>query len=422
MRSIFDQYKHPENRLTHALACCLNEDRKLLRHFIAWVTGKQLSRIPRHLEIVEQQLPGEGETLTEEEAEDRGLPDAWIHDGEEWSLIIESKVAAPLSNDQLIRHNKTALKRGYEDIQLLAICVIKPGRKLPMNTLFKKWLEVYSWLIRQSAYSEWASRMARYIEAAEAKMTIEGYLKEGTMTVFSGIPFNDKNPYTYIEAKRILSLAMEQLRQRKDLRKMLQINYKSEGRKAITGKNRPAVWDYIPFRQANDNSNFTNYPHLTLGIEQSHVAAILIVPNSIKSQYRQNILKGGKEQFLSIFEEINANITKSLRKAEGAVPYVELVQRHYKTQSSKPIIDARLTFDMCTAFDSKMQKNRGVKLQPVWLKSVYDVWSKKKANIQLGVGAKFPYDSCHAVRTSYILDHISQAWISCRPLIKALLG
>ena len=36
MRNIFDQYSHPENRLTHALASCLAEDRKLLRRFVGW--------------------------------------------------------------------------------------------------------------------------------------------------------------------------------------------------------------------------------------------------------------------------------------------------------------------------------------------------------------------------------------------------
>lgn len=40
MRNIFEQYESPGNRLTHALACCLNEDRTLFRGFVAWVTGR----------------------------------------------------------------------------------------------------------------------------------------------------------------------------------------------------------------------------------------------------------------------------------------------------------------------------------------------------------------------------------------------
>ncbi len=34
MRNVFDQYGQPENRLTHALATCLHEDRAFLGEFL----------------------------------------------------------------------------------------------------------------------------------------------------------------------------------------------------------------------------------------------------------------------------------------------------------------------------------------------------------------------------------------------------
>ena len=40
-------------------------------------------------------------------------------------------------------------------------------------------------------------------------------LKDGALTVFSGIPFNASNPWTYVEAKRLIRLAMEELRGRR---------------------------------------------------------------------------------------------------------------------------------------------------------------------------------------------------------------
>ena len=40
MRNLFDQYDQPENRLSHALAVCLHEDRTLLRGFLAWIGAK----------------------------------------------------------------------------------------------------------------------------------------------------------------------------------------------------------------------------------------------------------------------------------------------------------------------------------------------------------------------------------------------
>jgi hypothetical protein len=81
MRTLFDPYDQPENRLTHALVSCLANDGRLLRDFVEWTTGR---RIParRMVRIVEQTLPGEEES-SEEEAERRGLPDAWIYEEDE---------------------------------------------------------------------------------------------------------------------------------------------------------------------------------------------------------------------------------------------------------------------------------------------------------------------------------------------------
>jgi len=119
MRNIFDQYTHPENRLTHALVTAMYEDPKLLRKFVRWVTEVTP---PKRIMLVEQQLPGEYE-VSEAVYEEKGLPDAWIHDDEEWSLLIESKVAATLSVNQLARHYQTARRRGFDDVTVLAIDV-----------------------------------------------------------------------------------------------------------------------------------------------------------------------------------------------------------------------------------------------------------------------------------------------------------
>ena len=173
MRNVFDQYSTPENRLTHALATALDEDRKLLTSFIGWVCG----RVPvGRLEIVEQQLPGEPEP--EEDENERGsLPDAWIQDGESWSLLIESKIASSLRNDQLYRHLRTAESRGFTDVTLMTIAITRPKRKLPERTEFREWSQVYEWLNNQASGSDWANRAAKYFEVAEHKFSNEGYLR-----------------------------------------------------------------------------------------------------------------------------------------------------------------------------------------------------------------------------------------------------
>lgn len=420
MRNIFDQYSQPENRLTHALICCLSEDKKLLRNFIRWVTGS-ISPSTKYLEIVEQHLPGETE-ITEEESERRGLPDGWIHDNDKWSLIIESKVAATFKNDQLRRHLQIASRRGFEDITLLAIGTTEPRRKLIDGVIFKKWSEIYTWLNKQG--TDWALKTTRYMEIAESKWTNDDYLKEGTLTTFSGIPFTDKNPYNYPEAKRLIRLAIDGLRKRKDLKNILGIDPTGVGRGMITGKASSGVWDFLRLKDFKNEGDFTKTLHLTLSIQSDSVFAAITIPNNIKSVYRRNLLEGGYDCFREVFKKVHRNMSKKLRKVEGSMSWVGVVQRHYRTQSSPPIVDARLDFNLDTAFkDTSFSDIDRVKQQPVWLESAYESIAKKRhSNTQLVVGAIFPYSRCLAVHSPKILNHIASVWISCNPLIKCVIG
>jgi hypothetical protein len=52
MRNVFDQFRQPENRLTHALMCSLYEDPKLLKRFIRWATEEAAPT--GDLQVVEQ--------------------------------------------------------------------------------------------------------------------------------------------------------------------------------------------------------------------------------------------------------------------------------------------------------------------------------------------------------------------------------
>ncbi|HEY2934414.1 MAG TPA: hypothetical protein VGK99_21970 [Acidobacteriota bacterium] len=125
MRNIFDQYKQPENRLTHALVSALEADSRLLGKFVKSVTDGN-APAAKKLKVLEQRLPGEEEPASEEEAERRGLPDAWIHDGNAWALIIESKITSRLKKEQLERHRRVAIRRAFSEIHLLAIVVARP--------------------------------------------------------------------------------------------------------------------------------------------------------------------------------------------------------------------------------------------------------------------------------------------------------
>jgi len=417
MRNIYDQYSQPENRVTHSLVCSLSEDKKLLNRFVRWVTGKSP---PKNIEIVEQRLPGESE-LIEVEVERRGLADAWIFDADSWSLIIESKISATLTINQPQRHYNTAIRRGFGNITVLAIDVMPPKQQLPEYVVFKKWSDIYCWLSGQIKNSDWALKTVRYLEIAETKLSEDKYLKDGTLTIFTGVPFRSLDEYNYFEAKRLLRLAMDELRVRKDVDRQIGIDMHNHGRGMITGKGRQGVWDFVRLKKAKSEKDFTKYPHLTFSIEQIKMFAAVTVPNGLKSSFRQNIKRLSKEEFHKLILLVTRNLIKATRGEKYASPIISVVQRRFPSQSAQPIVDSRLEFDLRTAFDINRNTRLKVKYQPQWLDVTYDAFTNKRSNLQLSVGAAFNYQYCKVQQTREILNYIANTWIACKPLIDVIL-
>lgn len=415
MRNIFDQYKVPENRLTHALGSCLQRDRRLLREFVKWVTHRR-NLAWRKLEVFEQQIPGSPVGAWNEE-EAAGLPDLWIHGDGKWSLIIESKIMAKVSSNQLRAHQRTARRNGFTDVDTLVLCPVAPSGVLA-GVKYLTWPGLYCWLRRHATKSDWARCMAQYMEVAEVRMTTDEYLGDYALTEFDGIPFGPDHPYTYREAKRVLKLALEELRKYSDLRKEVGMYPKGKGRPAITGSADNSVWDFLPLRQKSRKSNFTSYPHLTLSIQRERVVVIVTLPNAVPAKMRKNLTNLGFDRFVELVEKVEAAVSKSLRKVPGAVPFMEVAQRHYLTQRSTPISDARLEFDLRTAVGSK---RCAVKTQPQWLESTFSALEEKRSNLQVGIGARIPYNN-HCLHSRDVLDVIAGVWIACRPWIRTILS
>jgi hypothetical protein len=413
LRNLFDQYSQPENRLTHALASALNEDPRLLRSFVQWITG---TRPPSSLKIVEQRLPGELE-LTEDEHEDRGLPDCWIHDDDTWSLLIESKVAATLSIGQLRRHHSTARRRGFDDVRLLAIDVLPPNSALPPYVIFKAWREIYSWLHSRSSKSEWAGRAARYIEVCERKLPIDGYLKEGTLTEFAGIAFDEDNPYSYGEAKRLLRLVMRELRAHPRLQSV--IDPDALGRGAITGKGQTVVWDFLRIEGLGDEKH-TRYPHFTVVINSEEARAFLNVPNSMEARYRRPVKALGNDRFFNVMAEVNRNLLRIADRSEGSYPFANMKQRRYPTQRSRAILDGSLAFDLRTAFPGG--DSQKVKVQPQWMEAMYSLIVDKRSNMEWAVGMAFPYRKCAVTKDKKLIDEMVASMLACEPLLDVLFS
>jgi len=254
-------------------------------------------------------------------------------------------------------------------------------------------------------------------------MTASGYLSEGTLTRFSGIPFDADHPYNYGEAKRILRLAMDELRKNKQLQG-IGMDPKGQGRSAITGRAGAQVWDFLPLKQAKNAKLFTGFPHLSLGIQQPRVLVIVTLPNGIRREFRNNLLDLGEESFSDLIIDIATDMSKRLQKAKGAKPWIDVVQRHFPSQSSAGIVDARVEFDLRTALaknTKKRKSDQAVKSQPEWLEATFRAWSKKQSNLQIGVGAVFPY-TCDVLHSRDVLKYIAATWLACKPLLKAALG
>lgn len=408
MRSIFDQYDLPEKRLTHALAVCLNEDRGLLKNFLRWL-GDPPPGPARSLFIKEQSLPGDPPE-SDIEAERKGLPDIVIHDGLSWSLVIESKVQATLTADQLYRHERTLRRRGFTAIHLLALT---KGTVSSRATFAKTWAEVYRWLGRAPQRGEWAERLRVYLRAAEVRLAREGYLDEGTLTMFDGFPFSDNNPYTYGEAKRLLRLALKELRHDRRLRQ-LGIDARADGRPAITGRSASVVWDFLPLAK-RPRGAFTQYPHLTLAIHSDHLEVSLTIPDAVGSDIRRRLRSLGPERLVAINAEILRNAKPLLKR--GAQIRAYALQRHYTSQRSPAISDAMISFRLETSQEKQID---GVKRQPEWMMAFAELARRKRSNIQFQYRVEFRWGETPGLDSRDALKLIADSWIALNPLLRAL--
>ncbi len=410
MRNLFDQYDQPENKLTHALVCTLQSDPKLIRPFLKKCLRIRGDLPKRKIQIVEQQVPGE--SVSGNESESKGLPDACFYDDNRWAVLLESKVQAGISLNQLERHTKTAKRYGYENSAVVLVSVDQPNKSLPSFALSMEWREVYGWFNKQASNS--ARMFVEYMRVFESQMIAKKYNIRGTITMFDGLHFH-KEPYSYREGKRLIRLFRSELQKHPSLHNTLGIDTKRKGRTAITGSGQESVWDFLSLKNAHD-AKLTNHPHLTIDLTREYASAAISVPNGVKGGFRSKLKESGPEGF----QELILKIEKRLRpiiKQTGAQPMINVHQRHFKSQRSTPVTDARLIADLRTFVPLLGSK---VKYQPKWLNAIYEVLCHKRSNIHLGVEVRFPYDG-KAIASHKIVDLYAKAWIGMSPLLDFVL-
>jgi hypothetical protein len=416
MRNLFDQYSQNENKLTHALVSSLYEDKILLKEFVRWATG--VKSPSRKIEVIEQQLVGD-EAESEFLADQKGLPDAWFYDDATWSLLLESKVAATLTRNQLERHYKTALRRGFTDITVLTITIAEPSITLPKYVKSLTWIDCFRWLKSKEPQSPWAGRAAGYMRAVESKWIAEGYLIKGALTVFTGIPFTENNPYNYLEAKLCLKQLMEELRKEKDLARELGADLKALGRGGITGAKAEGVWDFIPLKRATTFEEHTKYPHMTITMGQEFMTAIAILPSGMQRAMWKKIQSLSEEEFTAVLAEINKRFAPILRKAPDATPRIGVTQRHFPSRRSQALEDAKLSYDLRAVFPSKSAS--AIKHQPEWAIATYLALANKNSNMTFNVGLRIPYGDGKITNSKAIVGFACDTWIACKPLFDVVL-
>ncbi len=418
MRNIFDQYNQLENKLTHSLASCLNEDKNLLKNFLKKFCNNFFKNT-FNLKIEEQTLPNDNFVISDDEG-NKGLPDALIYDDVK-CLIIESKVSSKLTKDQLMRHERTLSKRGFEFIKGIGLVVdIVPKVKLD-NWKQITWNEIYSWAYKQKVKSDWAVKLTDYFRVLEYNMVEKEYLKEGSITEFTGIHFDHINPYSYREGKRQLGLVMNKIRQNNNLNKDLNVNLSGKGRSGI--KKAGNVWDYLTFDTTEKEKSFTDEPHLTVGLNQDFVEGDLTIPYRIKGATKKNFYSLSWEDFKGIIYKVAVNYDNTFGKSNGYSPKIVMAQRRYPSQSSPAIHDARLEFDIRTAFkDISSGLKPKQKYQEEWLRLVYEINNNKKSNLQFQIGASFFYNKNSFVNNKNADLVLSKSFFACKPLIDYLFS
>jgi hypothetical protein len=348
-----------------------------------------------------------------------GLPDGWIHDFREWSLLIESKVSAKPSDDQIRRHLYTARRRGFDSVTLLWLTVIPVSRRLAAGVLNKTWTEVYEWLIRQGRTSEWALRAAHYFEVAEVQADMKAQISQGTLTRFAGINFNENNPYSYPQAKRLLGLLRDELLHRRRLVRVLGLNTSNPGRKAITGSSSTGVWDFLATRDSKTDKVFTQNLHLTLGISNERVDAYVTIPNGIRPTLRTALLGNEYADFHQTIARTTRQLNRTLKKYRGGRPLIKVVQRRFASQRSAARYDAVLRFDPRTAIRVRARRDeRSVLPQVQWLVATEQALRHRRSNLQLQVGAEFPYAKAPVTRSAKLIDAIADVWLACEPVVR----
>ena len=233
---------------------------------------------------------------------------------------------------------------------------------------------------------------------------------------FKGFPFGCV-AFDYSQGYNVLHLAMEALRKRDDLIYEIGIDPQCPGRDNIRDEG-GVVWDVLRFADAGEGKFFEN-PHLTLGVGSESVSAMATLSNKAWDEYRSVLIGIGEDEFHSMVKEVLKEMISVMPDCPGMEPRLRIRQRRWPTPSARPLVDAYTDVDLRT-LDGNSESR--VKRQPEWIGTVFDVLKNKNSNLELQIGASFPYRTCPKIAGPNALNFVARAWIACKPYIDVLFG
>jgi site-specific recombinase len=85
-------------------------------------------------------------------------------------------------------------------------------------------------------------------------------------------------------------------------------------------------------------------------------------------------------------------------------------------------VDARIDFDLRTAFDDSLGPETTPQHEPQWLVAVFEALSQKRSNLQMAVGARFDYNLCSLTQSPAIAQRLAECWVAYKPIIDKMLS
>ncbi|MBI4331146.1 MAG: PD-(D/E)XK nuclease family protein [Chloroflexi bacterium] len=414
-RNIFNQYPEAqtENRVTHALAHAVASSQRLTDDFVVFLLNRDC---PRGCSIKEQKsgvklapaapngnVAGAGRTI----------PDLWIYNEEEgFTCVIENKITAPLETQQLVEHGRGA-KKEFTNANVVALTpdgreddhrAVAGAEKEGCPVVWRKWPEVYSWLMNRAASHNKESSLAKkeswlveqfceFLQLTEEQL-LESKSMEGTITKFCGIPFGKDTPYEEVQAKNLLRRLTQFLRRSEELKNANAYpNMESEPSGRIAAWENGAC-DFIKLESGVTNK--VNCLHITVVITAAQVDFQLTVPNAVGNKtYWHRVMDAKLDDWQKMLGEIVRNaseLTKSpnQKRPKGPQPHLRILQRHFDHQGADAIDDGVLFF----ALGAVAGGAPGVKVVPAWINILPGLISQVRAvraNTQLDVGISYIY-------------------------------